>query len=63
MASSDLTTLVTIARSRTIRARFNKRSAQVFPNAGHRLNIRNAPLPNSNIDEVLLRLFGSGRFA
>jgi hypothetical protein len=35
-----------------MRARFNKRSTQAFPKADHRPNTRNAPLPNSNIDEV-----------
>jgi hypothetical protein len=35
MANSDLTTHVAIARSIKIRARFNKRSVQVFPKAGH----------------------------
>ena len=52
LTSSDLTTRVAIARFRIIRARFNKRSTQAFPKADHRSNIRNAPLPNSNIDEV-----------
>jgi hypothetical protein len=35
-----------------VRARFNKRSTPAFPKADHRSNIRNAPLANSNIDEV-----------
>src|SRR5882762_8764065 len=47
-----LTTRVAIARFRIIRARFDKRSMQAFHKADHRSNIRNAPLPNSNIDEV-----------
>ena len=52
LTSSALTTRVAIARFRIIRARFNKRSTQAFPKADHRSNIRNAPPPNSNIDEV-----------
>jgi hypothetical protein len=52
LTSSDQTTRVAIARFRIIRARFNKRSTQAFPKADRRSNIRNAPLPNSNIDEV-----------
>jgi hypothetical protein len=42
-----------------IRARFNKRSMPAFSKADNRPKIRNAPLPDSNID---LRLPGSGRF-
>jgi hypothetical protein len=52
LTNSDLTTRVAVARFRIIRARFNKRSTQAFPKADHRSNIRNAPLPNSNIEEV-----------
>src|SRR6266849_9078878 len=52
LTSSDQTTRVAIARFRIIRARFDKRSTQAFPKADHRSNIRNAPLPDSNIDEV-----------
>jgi hypothetical protein len=52
LTRSDLATRVAIARFRIIRARFNKRSTQAFPKADRRSNIRNAPLPNSNIDEV-----------
>jgi hypothetical protein len=52
LTSSDLTTRVAIARFRKIRARFNKRSTPAFPKADHRSNIRNAPFPNSNLDEV-----------
>ena len=52
LTRSDLATRVAIARFRIIRARFNKRSMQAFPKADRRSNIRNAPLPNSNIDEV-----------
>ena len=51
LASSDLRH-VCIAQFRIICARFNKRSAQAFPKADHRSNIRNVPLPNSNIDEL-----------
>jgi hypothetical protein len=51
-ASSDLATGVAIARFRIIRARFNKRFARAFPKATYRSNIRNAPLPNSNIEEA-----------
>src|ERR1700722_9119048 len=46
------TTRVAIARFRLVRARFNKRSPQAFPKADHRSNIRNALLPDSNIDEI-----------
>jgi hypothetical protein len=52
LTGSDLTTRVAIARFRIVRARFNKRSMQAFPKTGLRSNIRNAPLPNSNIDDV-----------
>jgi hypothetical protein len=52
LASSDLTTRIAIARFRIVRARFNKSSAQAFPKADHCSNVRNAPLSNSNIDEV-----------
>src|SRR5712672_1112734 len=52
LTSSDLKTRIAIARFRIIRARFNKRSTQAFPKADHRSNIRNALLPNSNIDKV-----------
>jgi hypothetical protein len=52
LTNSDLTARVAIARFRIIRARFNKRSTQAFPKADHRSNIRNAPLPDSNIDET-----------
>src|SRR6202035_5683399 len=48
LTSSDLATRVAIARFRVIRARFDKRSTQAFP----KVDIRNSPLPNSNIDEV-----------
>jgi hypothetical protein len=49
---SNLTTRVGTARFRRIRALFNKRTAQDCPKADYRSNIRNAPLPDSNIDEV-----------
>jgi hypothetical protein len=52
LTSSDPTTRVAIARFRIIRARFNKRSTQALPKADHRSNIRNAPPPDSNIDEI-----------
>ena len=52
LTSSDLRARVAIARFRIIRARFNKRSTPAFPKADHRSDICNAPLPNSNIDEV-----------
>jgi len=53
MASSDRKTCrVAIARFRMIRARFNKRSKQPLPKADHRSDIRNAPSPSSNIDEI-----------
>src|SRR6266849_9851955 len=52
LTSSDLTTRVAIARFRIIRARFNKRTTRAFPKADHRSNIRNAPPPDSNIDEI-----------
>jgi len=42
-----------------IRARFNKRSRQAFPKPDHRSCIRNAPLPHSHVDAVLLRLPGT----
>jgi hypothetical protein len=45
-------TRAAIARFGIVRARFDKRTTQAFPKADHRSNIRNAPLPNSNIDEV-----------
>jgi hypothetical protein len=35
-----------------IRARFNKRATKAFPKTDRRSDIRNAPLSNSNIDEV-----------
>jgi hypothetical protein len=46
----DPATRVAIARFRIIRARFNKRFAQVFLKGGS--NIRNAPLPTSSINET-----------
>jgi hypothetical protein len=52
LTRSDPTTRVATARFGIIRARFNKRSTQAFPKADHRSDIRNAPLPGSNIDEV-----------
>jgi hypothetical protein len=52
LTSSDQTTRAAIARFRIIRARFNKRSTLAFPKADHHSSICNAPLPNSNIDEV-----------
>jgi hypothetical protein len=52
LTSSDPTTRVAIARFGIIRARFNKRATQAFPKADHRSNIPNAPLSDSNIDEV-----------
>ena len=45
-------TRAAIARFGIVRARFDKRTTQAFPKADHRSNICNAPLPNSNIDEV-----------
>jgi hypothetical protein len=50
--SSGLTTRVAIARFGIIRARFNKRSAQAFPKADRRSNIRDAPLRDCNIDGI-----------
>jgi len=52
LTTSVPTTHVAIARFAIIRARFNKRSAQAFPKADHRSNIRNATLPNSNTGKV-----------
>jgi hypothetical protein len=43
---------IAIARFKIIRARFNKRSTPAFPKADHRSDIGNAPLPDSNFDEV-----------
>jgi hypothetical protein len=52
-SKSDLKTRrVAIARFRIIRARFNKRSTHAFPKTDHRSNFHNAPVLNSNIDEV-----------
>jgi hypothetical protein len=51
LTSPDLTTRIAIARFRTIRARFDKRSTLAFPKAEHRSNIRDAPLPNSSVFE------------
>jgi hypothetical protein len=45
LTSFDPTTRVAIARFGIIRARFNKRAAQAFPRA----DIRNLPLPNSEV--------------
>jgi hypothetical protein len=42
-----------------IRARFNKRPSPAFPKADHHSNIRNAPLPNANVDEVCLEAAAS----
>jgi hypothetical protein len=45
LTSSYPTTRVAIARSRIIRARFDKRPTQAFPKENHGLNIRNTPPP------------------
>src|SRR6266481_9020151 len=52
LPSSIPATRIAIARFGIIRARFDKRSAQAFPKADHRLNIRNALLPKPKIDEI-----------
>jgi hypothetical protein len=54
LTSADLKTrrVCEIARFRKIRARFNKRSTPAFPKADHRSDICNAPLSDSNIDEI-----------
>jgi hypothetical protein len=52
LTRSDLKTRAAIARFRIMRAGFNKRATRAFPKADHRLDIRNGPLPDSNIDEM-----------
>jgi hypothetical protein len=52
---------VAIARFRIIRAGFDKRSAQAFPNAGHR-SITCNRRSQFNYRRGLSRLPGSGRF-
>ncbi len=52
LTNSNLKTGVSIARFRVIRARFNKRATQAFPKTDRRSDICDAPLSNSNIDEI-----------